>query len=114
MSDKKHIDHAALASEYIDLQARAEQIKDRLDEIKALFATTLETATHDLGGTTVTVSPNRRLDTKKAEENYPVSEFPHVWKASIDTKKLRDEIGQNAYDGLTVEGVPRVTVKAAR
>lgn len=111
MTNKKHTDHAALASEYIDLQARAEQIKDRLDEIKSIFATNLEAATHDLGGVRVTVSPNRRLDAKKAEESYPVTDFPHVWKASIDTKVLKEEIGQNAYDGLTLEGVPRVTVK---
>lgn len=100
----------ALAREYVDLDAKREATQERLDAIKLEFATALSVGKHDLDGVPVTVSPNRRLDVGKAAENYPVTEFPHLWKASLDTKALKDEIGKNRYEALTVENRPRVTV----
>jgi hypothetical protein len=101
----------SLISEYIDLQAQIAAKQERIDEIKADLLTHLDQGTHPLEAGTVTISPNRRLDAKRFETDYPVAKNPGFYKTAPNTAAIKKEIGENAYIGYCTDGTPRVSIR---
>lgn len=99
-----------LAEEYADLAADIEPKQARLEELKKQFRA-LQRGTHDIGGLVISVSANRRLNTKALESAYPASEHPELYKHSIDTKAAREHLGEEMVEDFTVESENKVSVR---
>lgn len=101
-----------LAEEYATLAADIEPKQARMEELKKQFRQ-LPKGTHDLAGLAVTVSANRRLNTKALEEAYPASEHGELYKQAIDTKAAREHLGEEMIEDFTVESENKVSVRVA-
>ena len=99
------------AAAYISLQAKIAELNEQLDEIKTWFATHLPEGKTETSAGNITVSPNRRLNTKKFLENYPVVSWPTFYKTTPDTTAIKKELGENEYHRYCTSGAPRITVK---
>lgn len=101
-----------LAEEYAALAAEVEPKQARMDDIRKHFRA-LDRGTHDLGGLVISVSANRRLNTKALAEAYPASEHGELYKQAIDTKAAREHLGEDMIEDFTSESENKVSVKVS-
>lgn len=100
----------ALAQEYVEINEAIEKLTER----KALIAEefrTLSLGNHDAGDWTVQVQPNRRLNAERFERDFPVAQYPHLWRPTIDLAAVKENVASVQLDAYYDEGTPRVLVK---
>ncbi|MFT4258021.1 hypothetical protein [Microbacterium sp.] len=93
----------ALAEQIDRLTQEKKQIDEKLAE--------LGPGKHDAGEWTVTVSPNRRIDTARIEQRFPVAQYPHLYRPAVDTAALKEYMAPIELNAFYIEGQPRILVK---
>lgn len=84
---------------------------ERRETIRAILGKRLPDGTTDLGGTKVIISTPHRLDSAALAKAYPVAQNPEFYKASLDTKAVRERLAPMVLDTYTKAGQRQVTVK---
>jgi hypothetical protein len=106
---RKEID--ALALELDDINIRQAADKARADEIKAKLATlpfgSLSAAD---GLLKVSIQHNRRRDDAAFMQAFPFEKFPELYKPTLDTAAIKNEIAPADLEPFTVESTPKVLV----
>lgn len=100
-----------LLAEDAKLAETADRIAQRRTEIRSLLGAKLPDGTTALGEAKVVISTLRRLDNAAIERAYPVAAYPHLYKPSLDTKAVRDNIAPVELAALTKAGTRTVTVR---
>ena len=101
-----------LVNEAVALQAQAEQIKERLDEIKVQLINRHKPGTHTIGDHKVQIRAGvRRLNSTRLAAAYPVEQFPQLYKASFDTAAVKNEFAPAALADYYDTGAPVVSFK---
>lgn len=104
-------DHEALVKEYVRLQEQAEHIDQQKDAIKAELRT-LGEGSHDIAGVKVSVTPNRRIDAKLVEQQYPIAQHNELYTAKPDPAKIRQHLAPIRVEQLMTEsGESKVTIR---
>lgn len=102
----------ALAEEAVTLNAQAEQIKERLDEIKAILVNEAGAGTHTLGVHKVQIRAGvRRLNTSRLTATYPADQFPQLYKNAIDTAAVKNQFAPAALEDFYELGSAVVSFK---
>lgn len=100
-----------LVREYATLQADAEPILARMDEIKKTFKFDLDFGTHKIAGLSVGIAHNSRLSASAFEAAYPVMKYPNLYKPAPNSTAIKENLSPAEIKKYTTEGDPRVTVK---
>lgn len=96
--------------EYIQLQAEADRIKARMEEIKK-FLRELDYGTHDIAGLKVSITRNPQFDSAAFQAKYPVLKFPHLYKSAIDAGAVKEHLAPAEVKKFYGEGEKKVGVK---
>lgn len=104
-------DYNSIVKEYVRLAEQREHINQQMDAIKAELRG-LGTGSHEIAGVKVSISPNRRIDPKLVEQEFPVAKHPELYKATPDTAALRKHLAPIRVEQLMTEiGEPKVSIK---
>lgn len=91
-----------------------EQI-DRLTQEKDLLSEQLreqfEFGKHEVGDWTLTVRPNRRLDTKAIEQRFSVAQYPQYFKPVVDLDALKANMAPVELEKYYTEGSSVIVVR---
>ena len=101
-----------LAAELVKLKENADRLKVREDEIKAELRT-LGEGRHNAGDFTVELVEQRRLDEGRVRDQFPLSDYPHLYSTKTNTTAVRGFLGEQ-YDEYLVplaDAKLKVTVK---
>jgi hypothetical protein len=104
------IDFDALTRQRAGLVARIDELTRQKDRIDDLYREHLTFGTHHLGGLKVCIQHNRRLNTRKLTDTYPVTQHPELYKSVIDTERVKQHIPRVDLEPFTIEGAPKVVV----
>lgn len=89
------------------------RIEDLQSEEAALIAQIVENTPMgktEAGDWTVSISTSRRLDTKRLEERFPVTQYPHLFKPVISVPAVREHFSPIELKKYEVETSPSVKV----
>lgn len=112
MTTPTTINLVALADEAATLNAQAEQIKERLDEIKTILINEAGAGTHTLGAHKVQIRAGvRRLNSSRLTAAYPSDQFPQLYKHAIDTSAVKNQFAPAALEDFYDLGTPVVSFK---
>lgn len=107
--------YAPFAKRLIEINAEIGALQEEKDAITALILHDLTPGTRiEADGLTITVGkPVERLNTRKLTEAYPLLDFPHLYKAVVDTTAVRKHVPPADLEKHGVFDVqnPRVSVK---
>lgn len=118
MTPAQHIE--LIGKEIIRLKADQAVIQDKIDHLLDQLADyhqagDLHGGKNDAGAIRVTVRQGAaRLDTKKIEDLYPVTQRPDLYTPKIDTKKIRSAFAPNELAAWETRGAPTISVDNAR
>lgn len=102
----------SLVNEAVSLQAQAEQIKERLDEIKIQLINKKAPGTHTIGDHKVQIRAGvRRLSSTRLAKDFPAETFPQLYKNSFDTAAVKNEFAPAALEQYYDIGAPVVSFK---
>lgn len=91
----------------------AEEIKN-LDDLRKEYdekiAGLAGEGTTPAGDYKITVTRPRRLDAKKIEAAYPVTQHPTFYKRAVDTTAVKKAIAENDLEPFTTQGSATVRV----
>lgn len=96
------------------LKADAEFITGEVEQIDSQLLELLGTVgTHDVAGVKVEVRQYTRQDTKWIEEEYPVDQYPQLYKVTtaVDPEAVKREFAPAVLDAHKVHGKKSVVVK---
>lgn len=104
-------DYDNIVKEYVRLQEQREYIDQQMDQLKEQLRT-LGEGTYDIAGVKVSITPNRRIDAKLVESEYPIGQHPELYKGVPDTAALRRHLSPIRVEQLmTTVGPPKVSVR---
>lgn len=81
-----------------DILATIEELKHELDEINAHLAANLDTGKQQIGKYTVNKIETRRIDTKQLSLDYPIDQYPSLYKESIDNAAVKNMFAPDALE----------------
>ena len=97
------------------LKADLEYMKGEVEAIDSQLLELLggEVGTHDIAGTKVQIREYTRLDTKWIEEQYPVSQYPQLYKVTtaVDNDAVKKQFAPTVLEEHQVRGAKSVIVK---
>lgn len=67
-------------------------LAERIAELDSTLTTLLDAGTHTIADHKVIVTVPARLDPKKLETAYPVTQFPYLYHPTIDTASVKAHI----------------------
>lgn len=92
-------------NEQIDrLTQEKQQIDEKLREEHDL-------GKHEVGDWTLTVRANRRLNAQRFEQRFPVAQYPHLYRAAVDSAALKDNFAPVDLEQFYDVGAPVLVVK---
>lgn len=92
-------------SEQIDrLTQEKQQIQDEIRERHPYGST-------PAGDWEIQVQRNRRLDTARIEQRYPVAQYPHLYRPAVNTAALKENLAPVELEQFYSEGTPKVLVR---
>ena len=103
-----------LVDERASLQADVEFIKERIAQIDAQLIERLPVGVTEIGDTKVEVREYSRLDTKWIEENYPVSQYPQLYKVAapaVDAAAVKKQFAPAALEEHKVRGAKSIVIR---
>lgn len=100
-----------LVREYANLQADADPILARMEEIKKTLRFDLTYGTHKIAGLSVSVARNSRLSASAFADAYPVMKYPNLYKPAPDSAAIKENLAPTEIKKYTTEGDPRVSIK---
>ncbi|MGA6128807.1 MULTISPECIES: hypothetical protein [unclassified Microbacterium] len=103
-----------LVDERASLQADVEFIKERIAQIDAQLIERLPVGVTEIGDTKVEVREYSRLDTKWIEENYPVSQYPQLYKVTapaVDAAAVRKQFAPAVLEEHKVRGAKSIVIR---
>lgn len=83
---------------------------ERIAELDSILTTHLTAGTHTLADHTVIITTPARLDPKKLEAAYPVAQHPELYKPTIDTTAVKNNISPIELDQYKTTGRPQVRI----
>lgn len=99
--------------EYFKLAAKVARMQERMDEIKTAMLTA-----HDHGVDTSPFGSYRpgpgRIDAKKLQAAYPVTQHPELYKPVVDTEQAKRHIAPADLDQFKTYGNPTFVMKAGK
>lgn len=99
-----------LVSRRVDIDEQIDRLSGEKQQINARLAE-LGLGKHDAGDWTVSVSVSKRLDTAAIEQRFPVTQYPHLYKAAVDTAAIRENFSPIELEKFEISSKPSVTVK---
>lgn len=103
-----------LVDERASLQADVEFIKERIAQIDGQLIERLPIGVTEIGDTKVEVREYSRLDTKWIEENYPVSQYPQLYKVTapaVDAAAVKKQFAPAVLEEHKVRGAKSVVIR---
>lgn len=97
--------------------ARLATVRNRIEDLQseeaALIAQIIENTPMgktEAGDWVVSISTSRRLDTKRLEERFPVTQYPHLYRPVINTPAVRENFSPIELRQFETETSPSVKV----
>lgn len=100
-----------LALERTKVAADRDALAERVKEIDHLLAAALQDGRNTVGDHTVTVTHPQRLNTTALEAAYPVTKYPHLYAAKLDTAAVKEHLAPADLQAFKTVGTPTVRVK---
>ncbi|WP_159622707.1 hypothetical protein [Ruania rhizosphaerae] len=102
-----------LVLEHAKTDADIKALTDRKAELKALIADELDEGKHPFGEYDAVVTCPMRLDTAALAKDYPITQHPNLYKASLDTAEVKKRFAPAALDEYRSPGAKVVTIREA-
>lgn len=101
-----------LVDELVALEEQLEPIKARIEGIKAELAERHpDKGDYPAGDYKIKVTISQRLDAKKIEDDYPVTQYPEFYKRAVDTTYAKAVLQkQGVLEQYQVASAPSVKV----
>ncbi len=103
-----------LVDERASLKADIEFIQERIGQIDSQLIERLPVGVTEIGDTKVEVREYSRLDTKWIEEQYPISQYPQLYKVAapaVDTAAVKKNFAPAVLDEHKVTGAKSVVIR---
>lgn len=108
----QHEAAAVIVKQLAAVQDSKALLLERESALKTALRELLGEGKHLAAGLTVSISPNRRFNTDRAETAYPQTQYPELYSLTLDAKKVKNAIPPGDYDALMLTvGDPRVSLK---
>lgn len=104
----------SLINQIVEKRALVEQLEDQINELEAQFLETHDPGTYKVGSYKVTVkNPPQRLNARKVQAAFPVSERPDLYTPKLDTRKVRNSFAPKDLEeqGFYTYGKRQVLIK---
>lgn len=99
----------------IHLDAEIEHLQDQKAALQEQLTQRLPVGSYPAGAYRLTItSPPRRLNNRAIQDAYPVAQNPHLYKPTLDTKKVREHISEAVLQEqgfYQIPGNPQVRIK---
>lgn len=66
---------------------------------------------HDAGDWQLQIQHNRRLDAERISQRFPVAQYPHLYKPTIDTAAVKENFAPIELEKFYIEGAAKVVVR---
>lgn len=103
-----------LVDERASLKADIEFIQERIAQIDSQLIERLPVGVTEIGDTKVEVREYSRLDTKWIEEQYPITQYPQLYKVpapAVDVVAVKKQFAPAVLDEHKVRGAKSVVIR---
>ena len=99
-----------LVARRVQLDEQITRLQGEKDQINIELAK-LAYGNHSAGDWTVNIQHNRRLDTARIEQRFPVAQYPHLYEPKVSTAAVQESYAPVELEQFYIEGRPKVLVK---
>lgn len=95
-------------------RVQLESQKARIDEELSLINERLRqqpVGKYDAGDWTLVVSPNRTFKKEEFEQRFPVAQYPHFFKPTINLDAVKENFSPVELKAWYADGTPKTAVK---